>query len=111
MKKILYHNPRCSKSRQALKILESKNIDVEVIEYLKTPPTESALKALLKKLNLSPEDIIRNKEAKEAGISELKGSALIKAIAKNPKVIQRPIFINNKQAIIARPPELVDQLL
>ncbi len=106
----IFHNTRCSKSRCALEILEKKKIKPEVIEYLKTPPTEKEIKDLLKKLDLKAEDVVRKSEDlykqkyKNKKISE---AQWIKILSKNPILIERPIIIKGNKAIIARPPELV----
>src|SRR5690242_12722633 len=111
MKKItIYHNPRCSKSREALSILQDKRIDLKIVEYLKTPFNASQIKTLLKQLQLKPIDIIRTKEQcfSELDLSKTSTDAeLIKAMAENPILIERPIVTDGKMAIIGRPPESV----
>lgn len=110
----IYHNPRCGKSRDSLKLIESqKNTEVEIIEYLKNPPTKEELKKLLAKLNLKAEDIVRKNEAlyKE----HYKGLIFnedewIKILCENPILIERPIVVKNNKAVIGRPPENVLQL-
>ena len=115
MKKVtLYYNPRCSKCREALCMLEDKGIKAEIIEYLKTPPTEKELKDLLKKLKLKPADIIRKKEPlfkKKFKNKKLSDSEWVKVLCKNPILIERPIAIEGNKAIIGRPPERVIDLL
>jgi arsenate reductase len=112
---ILYHNPRCSKSREALALLQAKGCDPEVVLYLDTPPTEKQLKALLATLNISARQLLRKTEDayKELNLADekLSEAALIKAMAANPKLIERPIFINGNKAVIGRPPENVLSLL
>ena len=115
MKVTIYHNPRCSKSRQTLALLEEKGINVEIIEYLKTPPDQKTLKAILKKLNIPAADLLRKKEAP---FKELKldkklddDAALINAMVKNPVLIERPIVLANNKAAIGRPPEAVLAIL
>lgn len=110
----IYHNPRCMKSRQTLELLKSKGQDPEVVLYLETPPTQKELKAILKKLNIKPEQLLRKGEAiyKE----NYKGKTLtdtqwIKAMVENPKLIERPIVIEGDKAVIGRPPELVLDLI
>lgn len=111
----IYHNPRCSKSRQTLEILNDKGVSVEVIEYLKNPPSKQELKTVLKALDLNPQDIMRKKEAeyKEAGLdnTELSVDQQLEQMIAFPKVIERPIVVKGKQAVIGRPPENVLTLL
>ncbi len=115
MKKItIYHNPRCSKSREALAILQEKNCLLETIEYLKTPLNASKIKTLLKQLQLNPIDIMRTKETcfSELGLSKKSTDAvLIKAMVENPILIERPIVSDGKKAVIGRPVENVLKLL
>jgi arsenate reductase len=112
----IYHNPRCSKSRQTLQILEDKGIKPEIIEYLKTPPTESELKTILAALGKSPRELMRRGEAeyKEHNLADdsLSDDQLIAAMVKYPKLIERPIVIttDNKHAL-GRPPENVLDIL
>lgn len=110
----IYHNPRCSKSRQTLQIIDDAGKDIEIIEYLKDIPTKSELKDLLKKLNLSAEQILRKGEAdfKE----KYKGKSLsedewIDAMIQYPKLIERPIVVKDNKAVLGRPPENVKKLL
>lgn len=107
----ILHNPRCSKSRQTLALLEGKGIEPEVIKYLDTPPSATELKAILQKLGISARDLLRKGEddykvlnLKDPSLSE---DALIDAMVKHPKLIERPIVINNNQARLGRPPESV----
>jgi len=111
----IYHNPRCSKSRQTLQLLNDNNIDVEIVEYLKNIPTADTIKTLLKQLGMdSAQQLMRNKEAiyKELNLKnpDLSEDQLIDAMIANPKLIERPIVINNDQAKIGRPPEQVLEL-
>lgn len=105
----LIHNPRCSKSRQALALLEEKNVSFEVIEYLKNPLNEAELDELFKKLGKEPLEAVRTKEAifKELGLGskEISRQEWLNLIAKNPTLLERPIFDNGNQAVIGRPPE------
>lgn len=114
MKPRIYHNPRCSKSRATLELLQSRGIEPEIIEYLKTPPATEALKELLDKLGLEPKDIVRTGEAafKEADIdlSIADDDAILSLIAEQPKVLQRPIVETEREARIGRPPEQVLEL-
>lgn len=105
----IYHNPRCSKSRQTLAILQDKGVDHDVIEYLTAPPSQAELKRVLAKLGMKPAEIIRKKEAKEAGIdaSEMNDADLIKAMVAHPIIIERPIVVADEKAVMGRPPENV----
>lgn len=109
----IYHNPRCSKSRDTLKLLEERNVAPVVIEYLKTPPDAAALKAILAKMGKGPHDIVRKKEAAEAGIdvASLSDDALIAALSANPAAIERPIVVAGDKAALGRPPEAVLDIL
>lgn len=111
----IYHNPRCSKSRQALALLEAQGIEPEIIQYLKTPPTQAQLQALVKALKLQPRDLLRSKEPeyKTLGLHDpaLKDEEIIAAIAQHPKLLERPIVVKGKKAVIGRPPENVLTLL
>ena len=111
----IYHNPRCSKSRQALQLLQDRGIDPMVVEYLKEPPTEQQIKRLLKLLAMEPRDLMRKKEAeyRDLGLDDpkLSASALIKAMAQNPILIERPIVIRGDRAVLGRPPEKVLEIL
>ncbi|RUO81469.1 arsenate reductase (glutaredoxin) [Idiomarina tyrosinivorans] len=111
---VIYHNPRCSKSRQTLALLEKKGIQPEVVEYLKTPLDESQIRALLAKLDRSASEIVRRKEAeyKEAGLTaDSSEQQLISAIASYPKLLERPIVVNGDKAEVGRPPEAVLNIL
>lgn len=111
---IIYHNPRCTKSRETLALMEKKKAKPEVVEYLKTPPTATELKSLLKKLGLPVQDIIRKKEPlfiekfKDKKLSDEKWIAVL---TKNPILIERPIVVKGNKAVIGRPPEKVLELL
>ncbi len=111
----ILHNPRCSKSRQTLALLEENNLDFEVVEYLKTPPTQKELKLILKLLGSEPKDIMRKGEAeyKESGLNDdsLTQSEQIKRMVAYPKVIERPIVYSQDKAVIGRPPENVLELV
>ena len=114
MKARIYHNPRCSKSRATKALLESKGIDFEVVEYLKTPPDAETLARLLAKLDLSAADLLRKGEAefKETGIDAATASedTLIDLMTRVPKLIERPIVEVDDEARIGRPPERVLEL-
>lgn len=111
----LYHNPRCSKSREALALLEAKSCKPEILLYLETPPTAKQLKALLAQLDISARELLRKTEdiykALNLADEKLSESALINAMVTNPKLIERPIFINGDKAVIGRPPETVLTIL
>ena len=110
----IYHNTRCSKSRGACEILEQKKVKAKVIEYLHTPPTEKQLKALLKKLEMKAEELVRKKEElyeKKFSKKKYSEAEWIKILVKNPILIERPIVVKGNKAIIARPPEKVLELL
>jgi arsenate reductase len=112
---IFYHNPRCTKSREALELLKTKGEMIEVVEYLDTPPNYAELKGILGKLKLSARDILRTNEPEyEAlGLADAKitEDALIKAIISNPKLLQRPIAVKGRKAALGRPPEKVLEIL
>ncbi len=107
----IYHNPRCSKSRQTLELLRRRGIEPQVIEYLQTPPSEADLKRILGLLGMAPRDLMRRGEPayKERGLDDpaLSQEALIAAMVESPILIQRPIVLANDKAAIGRPPESV----
>ena len=111
----IWHNPRCSKSRQTLAIIEAAGADVEIIRYLETAPSLAEIKTMREQLGLSdPRDMMRRGEAiyKELGLkSEADPQALMAAMAKHSILIERPIVSNGRRAIIGRPPESVEKLL
>ena len=111
----IYHNPRCSKSRQTLQLLEDNGVQAEVIEYLKKPPTADELDAILTMLDIQPRDLMRIKEVeyKETGMDnpDLDRDALIAGMVNTPKLIERPIVLANGKAAIGRPPESVLAIL
>ena len=111
----IYHNPRCSKSRQTLALLEGKGLDVQVIEYLKTTPNPAELGQIIKTLGMQPRELLRNKEAefKLAGLDNkaLSNEEIIVKMTEFPKLIERPIVINGDKAAIGRPPENVLEIL
>ncbi|AEG49368.1 arsenate reductase [Sphingobium chlorophenolicum L-1] len=114
MKATIWHNPRCSKSRQALAILEgTPGVEVEVVEYLKTPPNRAEIETVLKKAGLRPSQAVRKGEAvvKEIGIDLTDDKAVLDAMAQHPILIERAIVITEKGAVIARPPERVSEVL
>lgn len=110
----LYHNPRCSKSRAALALLEQHGVTTDVVLYLQTPPDATTLQRLLQQLQLPARALLRDKEPEyaEAGLSAQSTEAhIIAAMHRYPKLIERPIASNGKRAVIGRPPEKVLELL
>lgn len=111
----IYHNPRCGKSRDTLKLLEDRGIKPEVTEYLKTPPTAQDLRDILRLLGIKPRDLMRVKEPEYAenglGDKSLNDDELIEAMVRIPKLIERPIVLANGKAAIGRPPENVLAIL
>ncbi|TNE56672.1 MAG: arsenate reductase (glutaredoxin) [Alphaproteobacteria bacterium] len=111
----IYHNPRCSKSRATLAILEDKGVAIDVVEYLNEAPDEATLKDILSKLGMTPRDLMRKGEAvyKEKGLGDegLSDDVLIKAMVADPILIERPIVVANGKARIGRPPESVLEIL
>ena len=112
---IIYHNPRCSKSRQTLEILNQQDVDTEIVLYLENPPSAEEVATILQKLGLSSRDIIRKgeEEYKLLNIKDqsLTENELITFMSENPKLIERPIVVKDDKAIIGRPPENVLSLL
>lgn len=109
----IYHNPRCSKSRETLALIQEAGAEVEIVEYLKKVPTTTELKDILIKLNLSAEDILRKGE--QIYKNKFKGMSFseeewIQIMTEYPKLIERPIVVRNNKAIIGRPPERVKEL-
>ena len=115
MSVVIYHNPRCSKSRQTLQLLQENGFDPSITEYLKTPPDKAELEKILAMLGMEPRDLMRKKEAeyRESGLDnpDLTREPLIQAMIDHPKLIERPIVISNGKAAIGRPPELVLDIL
>lgn len=111
----IYHNPRCSKSRKTLALLEENGATPKIIDYQKTPPSAAELKAILKKLGAAPHDIVRKGDARyaELGLKEREVSSeeLIALMVENPILIERPIVVSGAKAVIGRPPESVLSLL
>jgi arsenate reductase (glutaredoxin) len=109
----IYHNNRCGKSRETLKLVQENAEDVQIIEYLKTPPTEEELREIIKKLTIKPEQLLRKGEAifkeKFEGKS-LSDEEWIRIMVENPILIERPIVIKDGKAVLGRPPENVLQL-
>ena len=111
----IYHNPRCSKSRQTLQLLKDNNIEPEVVKYLETPPDREELQPILDMLGLEPRELMRRKEKeyKELGLDDpgLTRDQLIDAMVEHPRLIERPIVVKDGRAAIGRPPEKVLELL
>jgi len=111
----IYHNPRCSKSRQTLALIEEKGISPEIVLYLDTPPNKSQLSNLIEKLGISARELIRKGEDayKENNLNDtsLSDEQLIDAMSRHPKLIERPIVIKGDKAVLGRPPENVLSLL
>ena len=111
----IFHNPRCSKSRQTLSLIQEKNIDINIIEYLKTPPDISQLKQILKKLGYEPRQLMRKSEQiykdLDLGNENKTEEDLVIAMTQNPILIERPIVLSGEKAAIGRPPESVLNIL
>ena len=111
----IFHNPRCSKSRQTLSLIQEKNIDINIIEYLKTPPDISQLKQILKQLGYEPRQLMRKSEQiykdLDLGNENKTAEDLIISMTQNPILIERPIVLSGEKAAIGRPPESVLNIL
>lgn len=111
----IYHNPRCSKSRQALELLRKNGIEPTIVEYLKNPPEKKELKMLLERLNMNPRDLMRKQEVpyRENGLDDPKlgREQLIAALAENPVLLERPIVVTDEAAVVARPAEKLLDIL
>jgi arsenate reductase len=112
---ILYHNPRCSKSRGALELLQARGLEPQVIRYLETPPSAEQLSTLLRQLGLTARELLRSGEEEYRSLnladSSLSDAALIEAMVQHPKLIERPILVAGGRAVIGRPPERVLEIL
>ena len=115
MRITIYHNPRCSKSRATLKLIEERGLSPEIIRYLETPPSKDELRDLLALLGMGPRDLLRKREKqyKALGLDDpaLDDEALLEAMAAHPILIERPIVVANGRAVIGRPPENVLKIL
>ena len=115
MEVTIYHNPRCSKSRATLKLLEERGVAFEIVEYLKTPPDAATLDALLTGLGMEPRALMRRQETpyreNRLGDQGLGRNALIAAMVANPILIERPIVVAGGKAALGRPPEAVLEIL
>lgn len=111
----IYHNPRCGKSRAALRLIEEAGVEAKVVRYLEEPPSAAALGKLLKLLGMKPSELIRTGEpiAKELGIGQraYTDKQLIDLMAEHPILIERPIIVRGSRAVVGRPPERVKELL
>ena len=112
---IVYHNPKCSKSRQTLELLNRQGIKPTIIEYLKTPPSSKKLKEIIELLRFTPRNLIRKQETtyteNKLDSLSLSDDDLIEAMARHPILIERPIVIVNNKAVIGRPPEEVLKII
>lgn len=115
MKITLYHNPQCSKSCESLRILQEKNAEISIIEYLKTPLSHAELASIAQKLHLKPRQFMRQNDimyqSENLANPNLTDSDLLQAIIKHPRLLERPIAVSQHQAVIGRPPENVLTLL
>jgi arsenate reductase len=111
----IYHNPRCSKSRQTLELLRSNHIEPEVVLYMETPPSKQELMSLLAMLDKSPRDLLRKSEEeyKSLGLEKtsLSDETMIEAMVRHPNLIERPVVVSGKRAVLGRPPENVLELI
>lgn len=112
---VIYHNPRCSKSRQTLALLHEHGVDADVVEYLETPPDAQTLDRILQLLGLPPRELMRSNETayQELGLDDasLSRGQLIAAMVEHPQLIQRPIVVRGNKATLGRPPERVLEIL
>jgi len=111
MKATIYHNPRCSKSREALALLEAAGADVTVVEYLKTPPSREELARLYAKAGMSPRDGLRKAEDGAKALKDESDDAILDAMAADPILIERPLVETEKGVRLGRPPEAVKEIL
>lgn len=111
MKATLYHNPRCSKSREALAILQDAGADVVVVEYLKTPPTRDELARLYERAGISPRDGLRKNEEGAKSLKQASDDAILDAMAADPILIERPLVETEKGVRRGRPPEVIREIL
>ena len=111
----IYHNPRCSKSRQTLQLLRDRGVDAEIVEYLKEPPTRSELRQIVRALGIPARDLIRRKEKMFAEVGDAgirySDSAAIDLLVEYPRLIERPIVLRGNRAVIGRPPENILELV
>lgn len=112
---VMFHNPRCSKSRETLSLLEAAGVQPTIVRYLETPPTVAELERLLDKLGMEPQELMRTKEDRYAELG-LAGKSLsreeaLRVLVENPVLIERPIVVRGDKAVIGRPPERIKELL
>lgn len=110
----IYHNPRCKKSREGLAIIEASGQDFEIVKYLDDPLTACALADIISKLDIAPMDLVRKNEAiwkSDYKGKHLSDAQIIDAMVQHPKLIERPIVINNTKAVVGRPPETINKIL
>lgn len=111
----IYHNPRCSKSRQTLALIRERSIEPEIVEYLKTPPSPDELKRIIDQLDIAPAELLRTgeKEYRELGLDrdDVDDNTVIEAMCEHPRLMQRPIVQVGEQARIGRPPEAAAEIL
>jgi len=111
---VVWHNPRCSKSRNGIKYLDEKGVEYAIRRYLEEPPTVEEIKAVLKKLGMKPRELMRTKEKlyRELGLREVEDDEkLMEAMAEHPKLIERPVVIRGDKAVVARPETAIDAIL
>ena len=111
MKATIWHNPRCSKSRAALALLEETGAEVEVVDYLATPPTRAMLAGLYARAGLTPREGLRNTEPGAEALAAASDQAILDAMAADPILIERPLVATDKGVRLARPPEKVREIL
>ncbi len=111
----IWHNPRCATSRRVLQMIRNKGIEPHIVEYLKTPPSAKELKAVLAKLKIAARDLLRKKEPayRKDGLDDekLSDAAAIRAMTDNPVLIERPVVLAGRRAVLARPPERVFEVI
>ncbi|WP_242087187.1 arsenate reductase (glutaredoxin) [Aestuariivivens sediminis] len=110
----IYHNPRCTKSRQGLQILENSNKPFKVVKYLDNPLSVEELKEIITILNISPQELVRKNEdiwKKNYKGKDLSDDEIIEAMIANPKLIERPIVKHNNRAVVGRPPEIISTII
>jgi arsenate reductase len=109
----IYHNPRCSKSRETLKLIQDAGINPEIVDYLNDVPSVKELARLIKLLGIAPEELVRKGEEEFKSLfkgKDMTDEQWIEAMVNHPKLIERPIVVSNKKAVIGRPPEKVREL-
>ena len=115
MQVTIYHNPKCATSRATLQLLKKRGVEIKVVDYLKTPPGKAELERLLALLGMEPRELLRTKEPeyKQAGLADpkLSRAALVRAMLEYPRLIERPIVVAGRKAVLGRPPENVFAIL